>query len=137
MRKYTVADYPLMSRRRDDVFTPNGRKAAGLTFENVDSGLVDSTDFSTGRQSLLAQAEIAESAGSVHIARNFRRAAEMTQIDDARIVEIYNALRPYRSSESELSAIAAELREKYQAEITARFVEEAALILKKRSLLKR
>jgi propanediol dehydratase small subunit len=125
-----------MLRRREDVFTPTGKNVDALTFENIDKGLVDSDDFRTSRHSLLAQAEVAESVGNAHMARNFRMAAEMTAIDSDRIVEMYDALRPYRSDEAELAAIAAELRETYRAETTARFVEEALTILKNRAKLK-
>ncbi len=37
---------------------------------------------------------------------NFERAAELTAVPDDRILEIYNALRPYRSTKEELLAIA-------------------------------
>ncbi len=43
------------------------------------------------------------------VARNFRRAAELIAIPDERILAIYNALRPFRSSQAELLAIADEL----------------------------
>lgn len=46
---------------------------------------------------------------------NFERAAELTAVPDDRILEIYNALRPYRSTKDELMAIADDLENRYQA----------------------
>lgn len=57
---------------------------------------------------------------------NFERAAELTAVPDDRILEIYNALRPYRSTKEELLAIADDLENRYQAKICAAFVREAA-----------
>ena len=45
---------------------------------------------------------------------NFERAAELTAVPDDRILEIYNALRPYRSTQAELLAIADDLEHRYQ-----------------------
>jgi propanediol dehydratase small subunit len=137
MRRFTAeADYPMMARNRKEIFTPNGKNIDEITFENIDSGLIGADDCRTGKQSLLAQADIAESRGNIHIARNFRRAAELVDIDSDRIIEIYNALRPYRSTERELEEIATELSDRYSALRTAAFVREAAVILKKRKKLK-
>ena len=44
-----------------------------------------------------------------------RRAAELIAVPDTRVLEIYNALRPYRSTKVELLAIADELEDKYNA----------------------
>ncbi len=59
---------------------------------------------------------------------NFERAAELTAVPDDRILEIYNALRPYRSTKEELMAIADDLENRYQAKICAAFVREAATL---------
>lgn len=45
---------------------------------------------------------------------NFERAAELTAVPDDRILEIYNALRPYRSTCAELLAIADDLEHRYR-----------------------
>ncbi len=58
---------------------------------------------------------------------NFERAAELTAVPDDRILEIYNALRPYRSlTKEELLAIAADDPKPLSAKICAAFVREAA-----------
>ncbi len=56
----------------------------------------------------------------------------MTRIPDARVLEIYNCLRPYRSTKQELLDIASELENKYQAKICAGFVREAVQVYEKR-----
>jgi propanediol dehydratase small subunit len=57
-------------------------------------------------------------------------------IPDARVLEIYNALRPYRSTKRELLAIADEMEAKYNAKINAAFVREAADVYERRNRLR-
>ena len=82
------------------------------------------------------QAEIADGIGRNQFAANLRRAAELTAIPDTRILEIYNALRPYRSTKAELLAIAEEMEDKYAAKINAAFVREAADVYQRRNRLR-
>ena len=77
------------------------------------------------------------SAGRPPLAGNLRRAAEMTRIPDARVLEIYNALRPYRSSKQQLLDIAEELDSQYQATICAAHVREAAEVYERHGRLAR
>ena len=60
----------------------------------------------------------------------------MTAVPDARVLEMYNALRPYRSSKQELLDIANELETQYSAKISATYVREAAEHYEKRKKLK-
>ncbi|UCF02298.1 MAG: propanediol dehydratase small subunit PduE, partial [Deltaproteobacteria bacterium] len=69
-------------------------------------------------------------------AANLRRAAELTRIPDERVLEIYNALRPYRSTKRELLDIAGELESQYQARVCAALVREAADEYERRGRLK-
>jgi propanediol dehydratase small subunit len=78
-------------------------------------------------ETLNAQAELAERHGFRQLAENLRRAAELVGVPDARVLEIYAALRPGRSSAAEIEAIARELEERYQAPRTAAFVRQAAI----------
>lgn len=71
------------------------------------------------------------------VARNFRRAAELIAIPDARILEIYNALRPFRSSFAELQAIADELEHTWHARVNAGFVRESAEVYQQRNKLRK
>jgi propanediol dehydratase small subunit len=82
------------------------------------------------------QAEIADGVGRTQFANNLRRAAELTVIPDKRILQIYNALRPYRSTKAELLAIAEEMETQYNAKINAAFVREAAGVYERRNRLK-
>ncbi len=131
-----INDYPLRNHPEIKVSTPSGIAIEDITFENLENGTVKGTDIRISKDTLLMQADIAMDAGNQHLAQNFRRAAEMVCIESDRILEIYNAMRPYRSSEEELLDIADELRTKYGAELTANFVEDAARVLKLRGKLK-
>ncbi|MEH8446090.1 diol dehydratase small subunit, partial [Klebsiella pneumoniae] len=87
-------------------------------------------------ETLRMQAAIAQDAGRDRLAMNFERAAELTAVPDDRILEIYNALRPYRSTQAELLAIADDLEHRYQARLCAAFVREAAGLYIERKKLK-
>jgi len=100
-------------------------------------GKISFNDIKVRPQTLEYQAQIAESIHRPHIAANLRRAAEMTQIPDKRILEMYDALRPYRRTKQELHDMADELESKFQAKICADLVREAAEVYEKRGRLKR
>jgi propanediol dehydratase small subunit len=108
-----------------------------ITLEKVIAGQLTFDDVKIRPETLEYQAQIAESAGRYHLAGNLRRATEITRIPDARVLEIYNALRPYRSTKQELLDIAAELENKYQAKICASFVREACAVYEKRNRIKK
>ncbi len=129
-------DYPLSAKRPDLVQSASGKKLDELTLDKVLAGEVGFEDFKTRPETLEYQAQIAASAGRPHISTNLRRAAEMTRIPDERVLEIYNALRPYRSTKDELLAIATELESQYQASACAAHVKEAVATYEKRGRLK-
>ncbi|MBM7866976.1 diol dehydratase small subunit [Heliobacterium gestii] len=130
------ADYPLATKRPELLKSPTGKKLSDITLDNVLSGTVSADDVRITPETLRMQAEIAEGVGRVQFAANLRRAAELTAIPDARILEIYNAMRPYRSTKAELLAIADELDNKFAAKINAAFVREAAEVYERRNRLK-
>ncbi|MDR1977481.1 MAG: diol dehydratase small subunit [Synergistaceae bacterium] len=132
----TAADYPLGMKRRDVLKSPRGIPFDELTLENVESGKVAFEDFSISPDVLSMQGDIASSAGRTQIALNFNRAREMTKIPDERILEIYNSLRPHRSTKEEMLGIADELQNKFGAAVCAEFVREAADVYQRRKLLK-
>lgn len=66
-----------------------------------------------------------------------RRAAELIAIPDERILAIYNALRPFRSSQAELLAIADELEHTWHATVNAAFVRESAEVYQQRHKLRK
>lgn len=131
-----VNDYPLATKRPDLVKTPTNKTLNDITLEGVISGDITSKDVRITKETLMMQAEIAESAGRSAFARNLRRAAELTVIPDERILEIYNSLRPYKSTKAELLAISDELLNKYSAKINSDLVREAADVYEQRKRLK-
>ncbi|HWR08461.1 diol dehydratase small subunit [Sporomusa sp.] len=129
-------DYPLASKRPELLKTPTGKTLDEITLEKVMNGEVSSDDVRITPQTLRLQAEIADGVGRYQFANNLRRAAELVAIPDARVLEIYNAMRPYRSSKQELLAIAEEMEVKYNAKINAAFVREAAEVYERRNRLR-
>lgn len=113
-----------------------GRLIDELTIDRVLSGDVTIQDGRIHKDTLLMQAEIAQSAGDIQIAANLRRAAELTNVPDELILQAYNTIRPYRGSLKEIHSIADILKEKYDAAETAEFIREAGMILKNSKRLK-
>ncbi len=134
--KLTRADYPLASKKPELVKTNTGKSMREITLEAVVSGEIQSPDIKISPETLEIQAQIAESAGRSAFARNLRRAAELTRVPDERILEIYNALRPFRSTKKQLLDIADELDGKFGAKISGAFVREAAEVYEQRNRLK-
>ncbi|WP_432452377.1 MULTISPECIES: propanediol dehydratase small subunit PduE [unclassified Agarivorans] len=132
----TVDDYPLVTKHPDWIKTPTGKTAEDITLANVLNGSVTNQDMRITPEILRIQAEVARDAGRDRLALNFERAAELTAVPDDKVLDIYNALRPYRSSKQELMDIAQELESKYQAKICADFVREAAELYVPRKKLK-
>lgn len=129
-------DYPLATKRPELLKSPTGKKLSDITLANVLNGNVTPNDVRIAPETLRMQAEIADGVGRTQFANNLRRAAELTAIPDKRILEIYNALRPYRSTREELLAIAEEMETKYNAKINAAFVREAAGVYERRNRLR-
>ncbi|HWR39142.1 MAG TPA: diol dehydratase small subunit [Patescibacteria group bacterium] len=129
-------DYPLASKRPELIKTPTGKSLSDLTLEKAIKGEVTPEDVRITPETLRLQGEVADAVGRNQFGDNLRRAAELTAVPDARVLEIYNALRPYRSTKPELLAIADELQNKYNAKINAAFVREAADVYERRNRLK-
>jgi propanediol dehydratase small subunit len=130
-------DYPLSIHRPDLLRTPTGKPLSALTMDAVIAGEVDAEDVRIAPETLLLQAEVAESVHRRQLAANFRRAAELTAVPDAEVLEMYNALRPRASSKDRLLGIAENLDTKYGATTCAAFVREAAEVYERRDLLAR
>ncbi|MEC1722512.1 diol dehydratase small subunit [Schinkia azotoformans] len=130
-------DYPLGEKRPDLIKTPTNKKLADITLKGVLDGSVTAEDVRIAPETLMLQAQIADSMGRHPLAQNFRRAAELIAVPDARILEIYNALRPYRSTKEELEAIADELEKKYNAKMNADLVRQATEVYEQRDRLKK
>lgn len=132
----TDKDYPLAQKNADLVKTPSGKKLNDLEIEKFISGEMDGSELRITAETLYNQAEIAKSIGREQFAKNLERAAELTKVDDDRILEIYNSMRPYRSTKAEMMEIADELENEYDAVINAALIREAAEVYEKRRRLK-
>ncbi len=121
-------DYPLAQKRPDLVQTATGLGLGDITLDKITNRKINFEDVKIRPETLEYQAQIAEACGRPQLASNIRRAAELTRISDERVLEIYEALRPYRSTKKELLDIAAELESRYQARICAALVREAAAV---------
>lgn len=131
-----VSDYPLYKKHPELVKSPSGQSLDDITMDNVLSGKVGPKDLRVVAQTLKYQGQIAKSAGRGAIQRNMERAAELTTIPDDRVLEMYGALRPYRSSKQDLLDIADELDSKYNAKVCAHWFREAADNYEKNKKLK-
>ena len=132
----SAAQYPLAENMPEKIKTPTGKAFGDLSYEKIINGQLTSDDMRISPETLEMQAQVAESVGREAFAGNLRRAAELIAVPDERLLEIYNALRPYRSTKQELLDIAAEL-EGYKCAIAAGLVREAAEVYEKRGRLKK
>lgn len=135
--KVTAANYPLGEKMADRISSPKGKKLADMSLEQILDGRLTAEDMRIAPETLEMQAQVAESVGRDAFAGNLRRASELIAVPDDRVLEIYNALRPYRSTKQELYAIAEELENQYGCKINASLVREAADVYEKRGRLKR
>ena len=130
--------YPVGEKRPDSVRTRNGRPLCDLTLDNLLAAQVDSSDFGITAEGLRLQAAIAERAGRPNLAQNLRRGAELVEIPDHVLLDIYELLRPGRAqSADDLRAASNQLRDTYGAKETAALLEEAALVYERRGVFKR
>jgi propanediol dehydratase small subunit len=109
---------------------------AELTFENVRSSKIEAGDLTIRKETLLAQAAEAERQGYPELARNFRRASELTAIPNDVLLEIYEKLRPHRATYYQLLTISQEIAARYDAPETGEYIRHAAEAYRLKGLLK-
>lgn len=132
------AIYPLGEKNPERVRTRRGHSLHELTIENLLAGKVTASDFAITAEGLRLQAEIAEQAGRPNLAQNLRRGAELVEIPDHVLLDVYELLRPGRAKHADdLRAAAEQLRAAYGAQETASLLEEAALVYERRSIFQR
>ena len=132
------AIYPVGEKHPENVVTRNGRPLRDLTLDNLLAGHVAASDFGITAEGLRLQAAIAERAGRPNLAQNLRRGAELVEIPDNVLLDIYELLRPGRAqSADDLRAAANQLRDTYGAKETAALLEEAALVYERRGIFQR
>lgn len=112
----------------------SGRPLEEVTVERAVAGELTADDLRVHPETLRSQAQVAGDHGNPQLAANLRRAAELTALSDERLLEIYEALRPRRSTAAELEAIACEL-DALGASETAAMVREALAAGIRRNLL--
>lgn len=129
------ADYPLAETDPHAVKGPRGKSLADVTLDAVLAGEVTMEDLRITPEALLAQGEIARDAGRPTLAENFARAAELVNVPQDLIMQVYELLRPGRAtSRQQLLDAARTLREEHGARRMAAFVEEAAEVYEQRGL---
>jgi len=120
----------------DDIRKAQPRLAPeAITIEAVRQGAVGPEDIAIRRETLAAQARQAEAEGYPQLARNFRRAAELTQVPNDVLMQTYDRLRPYRATYYELIALAQELAARYDAPETGDYIRQAAEAYRAKGLL--
>ncbi|MBK8026984.1 MAG: glycerol dehydrogenase [Chloroflexi bacterium] len=131
------AQYPLMQHAADELKALSGRPLSEITLDAVTEGGLSPEDFRIHADTLRTQAQVAAQAGYAQLAANLRRAAELTAVPNAEVLQIYDLLRPGRASHAQLIQLAEYLEKTYQAAETGRFVREAAEVYQQRGLLRR
>ncbi|MFO1284652.1 MAG: diol dehydratase small subunit [Burkholderiales bacterium] len=112
-----------------------GRPVDELTIDALREGRLTGDDFRISRAQLEGQADAAQAAGHPQLAENLRRAAELTQVPNERVFEIYDRLRPGRSTAAELEALAQDLAGQGLPRVAA-FVREAADAYRARGIVR-
>jgi propanediol dehydratase small subunit len=132
------AIYPVGEKQPQRVQTRNGHPLGKLTLDNLLTGQVTASDFGITAEGLRLQAAIAERAGRPNLAQNLRRGAELVEIPDEVLLEVYELLRPGRAHSADpFRATAERLRQSYGAEETATLIEEAATVYERRDIFQR
>lgn len=128
--------YPLSQNMPpESIKSKTGKSLKDISIENILSGNINSEDIKISKETLLMQGEIAEKEGRPQLKENFTRASELVDISDKKLLEIYDKLRPNRSTKEELVAIAKELEQSKAAQC-AKLVYEAIEVYEKRGLFR-
>jgi len=133
--KLDTQDYPLAEMRHDLVRGRRGKSLDELDLTAVENGDVVMEDLRITARALELQAEIARTSNRKKLAENFERGAELVEVPQDYLMEIYELLRPGRAQDrSVLEKIAENLRATYNATHMAEFIEEAAEVYEARGL---
>jgi propanediol dehydratase small subunit len=114
----------------------SGVNADDISVDDIRRGNVTLDDVRIHSDTLEHQARVAESNGNPQLAGNFRRAAELTGFSDEEVLQLYEALRPHRSTVQELSDIAENLVARGAQRNSALFLQ-AADVYERRGLVKK
>ena len=130
-----MSSYPLGQNEADTITSKTGKKLSDITLDEVKRGNVQAEDIKISPEMLKRQGQGAKEADNPQMEANFQRASELANVPDEVILNMYNKLRPNRSTKTELVLMAQELLEKYSAPHCAKLVLEAAEIYEKRGIL--
>ena len=122
--------------KKNTIYTFSGRSIDELNVQGILSGELTAEDFRIHGERLNHQAKVAEDAGYTQLAGNLRQAAELTHMSNEEILEIYNTLRPRRTSYTEMIDMADRLESERKAPLTALLLREAAEVYLKRGIVK-
>lgn len=114
----------------------SGINVDDISVEDVQRGDITLDDIRIHPDTLEHQAQVAQSHDNPQLAANFRRAAELTLFSDEEVLQLYEALRPNRSTVQELQAIAKDLNAR-GAKINAALFVQAAEVYERRGLAKK
>jgi propanediol dehydratase small subunit len=128
--------YPLGESAGGRLRSSSGVPLDEVTLEALRAGRLGPDDLGIDRATLELQARIAAEAGYGQLAENLQRAAELVAIPNERLLQVYEALRPHRSSYAELLALGDELEARHGAAATARFIRDAASAYRAGGLLR-
>ena len=121
------ADYPLAETQPETITGKRGKRLSDITLDAVLSGAVTMDDLRITPGALKAQAEISRDAGRPALALNFERAAELVDVPQDVIMQVYELLRPGRATaKQQVLDAATALRDTYGATRIASFIVEAA-----------
>jgi propanediol dehydratase small subunit len=122
--------------KKNTICTFSGRSVDELSIQGILSGDLKAEDFRIHGETLNHQARVSEEAGYTQLAENLRIAAELTHMSNEEVLDIYNTLRPRRTSYKEMIDMAERLQNEFTAPLTAAFVREAAAVYLKRGIVK-
>ncbi|MBE2277299.1 MAG: glycerol dehydrogenase [Rhodobacteraceae bacterium] len=129
-----------MPDHRDTDIDPRRRESSMLpediSLDALRAGGIEPEDVTIRRRTLDAQAERAEAEGFPQLARNFRRAAELTAIPAPVLLDLYEKLRPKRARYEELLALSQEVTARFDAPETGAYIREAAEVYRTKGLVR-
>lgn len=127
--------YPLGEFEKDSIRSKTGKSLNDITLDEIKKGNITADDIKISKDMLYKQGEVAKENGNIELAKNFERAAELVDVPDEIILDMYNKLRPKRATKAELVAMANELVNTYKAVNCAKLVLNAAKVYERRGVL--
>ena len=129
-------NYPLGEHQANSLRSAGNHSLDEVSLTNLMAGKLNAEDLRIHADTLRAQAEIARQAGYSLLADNLSRAAELTHVPDAFLLAMYETLRPGRSTSAQLSKLAMQLENEFDAPLCAAFVRQAETCYQLRGLLR-